>query len=127
VKLLLDTHILIWMARDDRRLTARHRALLEDDRHQPYFSAASLWEISIKAARRKADFNIDPERIYDGLLASGCVEVPVRSAHTIAVTRLPPLHGDPFDRLLIAQAIVEAMTLLTADSTLARYESTLVV
>ena len=85
------------------------------------FSAASLWEISIKRALGRADFNIDPRRLWRMLLINGDTELAVNSEHAIAVNDLPPLHKDPFDRILVAQARVEGIVLLTVDKAVARY------
>ena len=80
-----------------------------------------MWEISIKSSLGRADFKIDPRLLRRGLLDNGYSELPVTSAHAVAVFSLPPLHMDPFDRILIAQASVEVITLLTADAILPRY------
>jgi PIN domain nuclease of toxin-antitoxin system len=121
VKLLLDTHLLLWAAGEPRRLPAAARRLIGDKRHELHFSAASLWEIAIKQALGRADFHADPGVLRRGLLDNGYAEVPVNGEHAVAVTVLPPLHRDPFDRILIAQAVVEGMQLVTADAQVARY------
>lgn len=97
------------------------KALLEETDHEVMFSAASLWEIAIKFALGRADFEVDPRVLRRGLLDSGYVELPITADHALAVLALPPIHKDPFDRLLVAQATVEGMVLLTADATIARY------
>jgi len=84
-------------------------------------SAASLWEVTIKRSLGRADFIVEPRQLRRGLLENGYTELAITGAHAIAVDGLPPIHGDPFDRLLVAQAQVEAITLLTADKTVARY------
>lgn len=121
MKLLVDTHLLLWAAGASARLPAEARALLEDRLNTPVFSAASLWEITIKAGLGRPDFRVEPSLLRRGLLDNGWQELPVSSAHAIAIAQLPPLHRDPFDRLLLAQATVEGMLLLTADAALAEY------
>ena len=121
MNLLLDTHLLLWAASEPQRLSAKARVLLLDSANQLVFSSASLWEISIKNGLERPDFNVDPRRLWRMLLVNGYRELPVTSEHTVALTDLPPLHKDPFDRILIAQARVEGLTLLTADKALAKY------
>jgi PIN domain nuclease of toxin-antitoxin system len=119
--LLLDTHLLLWAAGTPGRLSAEARLLLQDSRNELAFSAVSLWEIVIKRGLGRDDFLVDPRRLRQGLLANGYREVVMTSEHAIAVERLPPLHRDPFDRILVAQAAVEGFRLLTSDSMVARY------
>jgi PIN domain nuclease of toxin-antitoxin system len=121
VKLLLDTHLLLWAAGEPRRLPAAARRLIADQRHELHFSAASLWEIAIKQALGRADFHAEPGVLRSGLLENGYIEVAVTGEHAVAVTVLPPRHRDPFDRILIAQAVVEGMQLVTADAQIAGY------
>ena len=121
MNLLLDTHLLLWAASEPERLSAGVRTLLLDPANQLVFSAASLWEISIKDGLERADFNVDPRRLWRMLLVSGYRELPVTSEHTVAVNELPRLHKDPFDRILVAQARVEGLTLLTVDKAVAKY------
>jgi len=121
VKLLLDTQLLLWATGQPDRLSATARALLTDPRHDLLFSAASLWEIAIKHALGRADFRVEPRLLRRGLLDNGYAELPVTSQHAVTVDILPPLHRDPFDRLLLAQAISEGITLVTGDAQLARY------
>lgn len=103
------------------RLPTEARARIEDAATDLLFSAASLWEVAIKAALGRADFEVDPRRLRRGLLEGGWRELPVTGAHAVAVTGLPPVHSDPFDRLLVAQAMVEGVTLMTSDRALVRY------
>ena len=121
MNLLLDTHILLWAAGQPEKLPPRAQALLLDAAHELFFSPVSLWEVTIKRALDRADFRADPRRLWRMLLANGYRELPVTSEHTIAVDALPPLHRDPFDRLLLAQARVEGFELVTADHALAVY------
>lgn len=121
MKLLLDTHLLLWAAGTPERLSSTARALLEDPLNEPLFSAASLWEITIKRGLGRADFQVDPRVLRRGLLDNGYTELPITSEHAVSVDSLPPLHKDPFDRLLVAQATVEGITLLTADELVAKY------
>ena len=121
MKLLLDTHLLLWAAEGFERLPPDARPLLGDPANRLLFSAASIWEVVIKRGLGREDFLVDPGALRRGLLDGGYIELPVSGVHTLAVGALPPLHKDPFDRLLIAQAIVEQATLLTADARLSAY------
>lgn len=118
MRLLLDTHVLIWALQDHSRIRKVRKRLLDPD-HEVFFSVASLWEIAIKQAIGKID--ADPEEIRDTARDDGFVELPIAGAHVLAITQLPPIHRDPFDRLLVAQAISEPMRLLTGDALLAGY------
>jgi PIN domain nuclease of toxin-antitoxin system len=111
----------MWGAIDPDRLSSVAAALLKDERNQLFFSALSIWEVAIKSALNKKDFNTDARVLRRGLLDAGYLELPITSEHAVAVYSLPPIHKDPFDRLLIAQAMVEGITLLTADRQVARY------
>jgi len=104
-----------------QRLSPIARAVLEDSGNEFYFSAVSFWEIAIKRALNRPDFQIDPQRLRDGLLAQGYIELPLKTEHTLALSNLPQIHKDPFDRVIVAQAISEDITLLTADARLAGY------
>lgn len=121
MNVLLDTQLFLWAAGRPERLPAAARRLISDVRNHLFFSAASLWEITIKKSLGREDFRVDPRILYRGLVANGYSELPVRSEHTFTVESLEPLHKDPVDRLLLAQAVVEGLTLLTADEQLARY------
>jgi PIN domain nuclease of toxin-antitoxin system len=121
VKLLLDTQILLWAAGQPERLSAAARKLLNNLRNELLFSAASLWEIAIKNTLGREDFRVEPRLLRRGLLDNGYTELPVTSQHAVSIDGLPPLHKDPFDRLLLAQATSEGITLLTGDAQLARY------
>lgn len=123
MSVLLDTHILLWAAAGSERLPDAARRLIEDRSTLLLFSAASLWEIAIKSSLRRDDFQIDAKLLYRGLLDSGYVELPVTGSHAAAITSLPLIHRDPFDRILVAQAMAEHLTLVTADETVARYSA----
>jgi PIN domain nuclease of toxin-antitoxin system len=122
VRLLLDTHLLLWAAENPERLSVVARDLIVDPANEPLFSAASMWEIGIKFALDRSDFTCDPRLLRRDLLDHGYAEIFVTSQHANAVLTLPRLHRDPFDRILIAQSIVEEIVLLTADPIVARYQ-----
>ena len=121
MKLLLDTQLLLWAAGQPERLSAAARRLLDDPRHELIFSAASLWEIAIKNTLGREDFRVEPRLLRRGLLDNGYTELPITSQHAVNIDGLPLLHKDPFDRLLLAQALVEGITLVTGDELLAQY------
>lgn len=120
MRFLLDTHFVIWIPLDDRRINRVARALITDVDNEFLFSAASLWEIAIKRSRF-AGFAYDPREIRSQMLANGYEELPVEGKHALAIDSLPAIHKDPFDRILIAQAVVEGVTLLTDDRVVAQY------
>jgi len=121
VRLLVDTHLLLWAAASSSRLPRGARALIEDPANEVYYSAASIWEIAIKSALRRKDFRVDVPDLLAALPRMGFVELPVTGAHAARVVQLADIHRDPFDRLLVAQSVVEPLTLLTNDALLARY------
>ena len=121
MKLLLDTQLLLWAAAGSRRLSKKAIALIDDPANTLLFSAASLWEITVKNSLGRDDLRADPATVRRGLLDNGYVELPVTSLHAVALAALPALHKDPFDRMLVAQAQAEGLVLLTADAALARY------
>lgn len=121
MKLLLDTQILLWAAGQPDRLSAAARTLLDNPHNELLFSAASLWEIAIKKTLGRPDFVVEPRLLRRGLLDNGYAELAVTSQHAVNIDSLPPLHKDPFDRLLLAQALTEGVTLLTGDDQLAAY------
>jgi PIN domain nuclease of toxin-antitoxin system len=121
LNLLLDTHLLLWAAGTPQRLSPAARNLIADPAHQLWFSAASLWEITIKAQLARDDFLADPVLLRRGLLENGYQEFHITGQHVLAVARLPDIHRDPFDRVLIAQAETEGALLLTADDRVASY------
>lgn len=121
MKLLLDTQLLLWAAGQPERLSAAARRLLTDSDNELVFSAASLWEIAIKQTLGRRDLRVDPRVLRRGLLDNGYAELPITSQHAVSIDSLPALHKDPFDRILLAQALTEGITLLTSDAQLARY------
>jgi PIN domain nuclease of toxin-antitoxin system len=121
VKYLLDTHLLIWAVTGDKKLPANIAALVRDTENTLLFSVLSLWEIALKRGLNRKDFLYDARLVRQSLLENGYAELSILSQHVVAVDALPPIHKDPFDRLLVAQAIVEGVELLTADATVAQY------
>jgi len=121
MKLLLDTHLLLWAAGEPRRLSKRARTLIDNPDNELLFSAASLWEVAIKRGLGREDLKVDARLLRRGLLDNGYSELPIISDHVVATESLPPIHKDPFDRVLVAQATIEGVTLLTIDSLVAQY------
>jgi PIN domain nuclease of toxin-antitoxin system len=121
MKLLLDTHLLLWAAGEPDRLSAEVRSLIENPENELLFSAATLWEVAAKSGLGRHDFKVDARLLRRGLLDNGYSELPIISDHIVAIESLPMLHKDPFDRVLVAQATVEGVTLLTTDSLVAQY------
>ena len=121
MNLLLDTHLLIWAASMPEHLSSAATKLMEQPEHQLYFSALSLWEITIKLGLGRPDFIVDPSLLHRGLIENGYTELVIKSSHSLALDQLPPIHKDPFDRMLVAQAVFEGMLLLTSDSVVAQY------
>ena len=121
MKLLIDTHLLLWAASEPERLSQAARALLLDTENALLFSAASIWEVVIKASLGRPDFSVDARTLRRGLLDNAWYELPVSGLHAAAVSHLPPIHKDPFDRMLIAQADCEGILLVTSDADLTRY------
>lgn len=121
MKLLLDTHLLLWTAGQPDRLSAEARKFIDDPGNELLFSAASLWEVIIKRGLGRDDFKVDARVLRRGLLDNGYSELPVVSDHVVAIDSLPTIHKDPFDRILVAQATVEGIIFLTTDSLIAKY------
>lgn len=121
MKLLLDTHLLLWAAGQPDRLSPAALKLIDNPENELLFSAASIWEVAIKRGLGRSDFQADPRVLRRGLLDNGYSELPILSDHVVAIDSLPNMHKDPFDRLLVTQATVEGITLLTADSVVAQY------
>ena len=121
MRLLLDTHILLWSISESRRLSGPTRELLARKENELVFSVASLWEVALKTAQGRPDFRVDVSVMRRNLVENGYEELPVTSAHVAGLAGLPAIHRDPFDRMLVAQALVEGITLVTSDATVARY------
>ena len=121
MKLLLDTHVLLWAAAEPDRLKEPVREMLSDPDNELFFSAASIWEVAIKSGLGRPEFSVDPNLLRRGLVDRGYLELAISAAHAAAVMELPPLHKDPFDRLIVAQARHEGFLLLTADGMVAAY------
>jgi PIN domain nuclease of toxin-antitoxin system len=102
-------------------MPAKAREMMDDPGNEVLFSASSIWEVAIKKALGRVDFTVDPEALRLGLLTNRFIELPVTAVHGAAVARLPLLHRDPFDRILVAQAMIEGVTLLTVDPVVAGY------
>ncbi len=121
MRILLDTHLLIWLVGASERLPSSAREAIENSNNQLFFSAASIWELSIKTSTGGARLELPPEILHRQLLDHNFHELPVTATHGLAVCGLEQIHKDPFDRILIAQAMSEGMLLLTSDETIARY------
>ena len=121
MRLLLDTRLLLWAAGASKRLSALTRKAIESPDNSLFFSVASIWEIDIKRRLDRPDFKVDAHLLRRGLLDNGYAELAITGEHALAVEGLPPIHKDPFDRRLVAQAPAEGMTLLTADANVALY------
>lgn len=122
MRLLLDTHAFLWWITDDARLSDRARRSIADQRNVVFFSAASGWEIVVKAGLGRLTLRQDPERLIPEQVAANAFEVlPVHLHHALRIHSLPPLHRDPFDRVLVAQALSEQMALVSGDPQIAQY------
>lgn len=122
MNLLPDTQLLLWAAESPTGPRVREAAaMMGDPANRLHFSAASIWEVAIKFAQGRADFKFEPRTLRRALIDSGYFELPITAEHGAAVASLPPIHKDPFDRMLIAQAMAEGITLLTTDPIVARY------
>ena len=120
MRLLLDTHILVWIALAPERIPKEHRKLFQDPKHELAFSVSALWEIAMKEGTKRS-LNLDLRVLRSRLFADGYEEIPITAEHLLAVAKLPRLHGDPFDRILIAQAQLEDRTLVTGNEQVLRY------
>ena len=128
MRLLLDTQAALWAVVGSHRLTSKLRSLIEDNTAEVNISVATLWEIAIKHARNRGtpwDMPVSADEAEAHFLNAGYRLLPILPAHAIAVQRLPALHADPFDRILVAQALTEPMRLITSDRTVARYSDTI--
>jgi PIN domain nuclease of toxin-antitoxin system len=117
----VDTHLLLWAAGESQKLSRKARRLLGDPGSQLWFSAVSLWEVAIKHGLGREDFRVEPRRLRRGLIDNGWRELAISSEHAVATLDLPPIHKDPFDRMLVAQAQIEGLALITSDELVARY------
>ena len=121
MKYLLDTQLLLWAAGQPQKLSRAARKLINDEDNELVFSAASMWEVAIKSGLGREDFRVEPRLLRRGLLDHGYTELAITSQHAVSIDNLPDIHRDPFDRMLVAQAIVEGITLLTGDPQVAAY------
>lgn len=126
-RFLVDTQLLLWNAEGSRRMPARVGRLFRDGRHEFFASVASIWEVAIKSGKGRGRLNLKATDLRENLAENGFEELPVTGAHAMAIDRLPMLHGDPFDRLIVAQALVEPLVLITTDVRLGAYPGTIEV
>jgi len=124
MKYLLDTHILIWAANDSLPRAAKD---FFSEENELYFSPVSIWEIVIKRSLNREDFKIDPHEFYNGLKSAGYIEMPVSARHALTIEALPEHHKDPFDRMLLSQAISEKIDLVTSDKRLGKYPARVII
>jgi PIN domain nuclease of toxin-antitoxin system len=122
MNLLVDTHLLLWASTEPLKMPKAAFDLMADPQNSLWFSAASIWEVAIKHSLNRASFHVDPGPLRAGLQQMGYEELPIEGRNVIGLIGMPYLHSDPFDRLLLAQAMTEGLTLLTSDHDLARYE-----
>ena len=123
MRVLTDTHILLWALLQPERLDAVRRDVLESPEHQVFFSAVNIWEIAIKRALDRLDLDVEPDVIHRAAVETGFRELPVSAVHAAAVRHLPAHHRDPFERLLIAQALTEPLLLMTDDPLISLYHA----
>lgn len=121
MKFLLDTHLLLWAAAEPERLSRAARALISNPENEFLFSAVSIWEVAIKHGLGREDFQVNARVFRRALLDQDYIELPLTGNHAASIDTLPPIHKDPFDCLLVAQAMAEGISLLTSDVQLARY------
>lgn len=121
MKFLLDTHLLLWAAAMPERLSPAAREIFDDAASEIVFSVGSIWEVAIKNGLGRADFRVDPRLLRQEFLGAGYQELTITGLHAAGIDALPPIHKDPFDRLLVAQATVEDIVLVTADAIVGRY------
>ena len=122
MKYLLDTHIILWAALDVKKLSRKAKGILENSDNILYFSPVSLWEISIKHAKHPDQMSITSERAKELALKMGLIELPVRSRHGVDIANLPDIHNDPFDRIIISQAMKHSFAIITSDTVISQYE-----
>ena len=127
MRILLDTHVAIWAIADDDRLPISARGLILDVQNDLFVSVASIWEIAVKHSLARHDMPISGKQAAEWFQAAGYVLLPISAAHAAAVEDLPCIHADPFDRLIVAQALMEPLRLLTHDRTVARYNDSILL
>lgn len=120
---LLDSQVLIWLANEPHKIISSIEDILMQKAEKIYFSHASIWEITIKSKLNKPDFNINAKKLYHHLLHNHYLELPINIKHCLKVYDLPMIHKDPFDRLLIAQAMLENLTFITHDGDILKYDN----
>ena len=121
MRVLTDTHVLLWALLRPARLDPACREVLESPEHQVFFSAVNIWEIAIKRALDRPDFDVEPDALHRAAIETGFRELRISAVHAAAVRHLPPHHRDPFDRLLIVQAQIEPLLLMTDDPLISLY------
>lgn len=126
MRILVDTHVLLWALSDPARIESAAREALESRRNEVFFSAASIWEIAIKARLLRMQFGVDAEEVAQVAQGIGFLELPIRANHAAGVARMPLHHKDPFDRILVSQSVAESLRLMTTDRVLAAYSKDLV-
>lgn len=127
MNLLLDTHIALWAITDDPKLSQLARGLIASPDNFVWVSSASVWEIAIKCALGRGDMPVSSQQALEFFKQSGYRNLPIDAAHATAVESLPAHHQDPFDRILVAQALIEPMRLITHDAVVARYSDTIIL
>ena len=127
MNLLLDTHIALWAITDDPKLSQLARGLIASPDNFVWVSSASIWEIAIKRALGRGDMPVSSQQALEFFNQSGYRNLPIDAAHATAVESLPAHHQDPFDRILVAQALIEPMRLITHDAVVARYSDTIIL
>lgn len=121
MKYLVDTHLLLWASSEPERLPKIHHQIIANPDNELYFSVVNLWEIAIKTSLGRKDFCIDVSIFRKALKENGYQELVISGEHILLLTTLPQIHKDPFDRILVAQAISAGMYFLTADEVIAQY------
>lgn len=127
MKIILDTQMIIWATFWPELLPVQARQLIADEDNEIYFSPASLWEVAIKSAQNRPDFQVDAKVLRSQLLERDYREIAITGLHTTAVSDLPLIHKDPFDRLLLSQAKTECVSLVTSDATLSAYPAPVIL
>ena len=126
MKYILDTHILLWAASGSKKLSLAAKKIINNTNNQLFFSVASIWEVAIKQGLARDDFHIDARLLRRALIDNGYSELPILSEHVVEVNTLPMIHKDPFDRILIAQSMVEGIILMTADESVCQYNRAMI-